>query len=66
MKKVNLLFSHAFKLYNLFMGGIDLHDLHCSNLMPFIRAKRWTWPMFLRFIQSSMTNGVILRNLVST
>ena len=64
MKKVNILFPRAFKLYNLFMGVIDLHDLHCSNLMSFIRAKKWTWPMFLRFIQSSMTNATVIHNLV--
>ena len=46
------------------MGVIDLHDLHCSNLMSFIRAKKWTWPMFLRFIQSSMTNATVIHNSV--
>lgn len=46
------------------MGGVDLHDLHCSNLMPSIRAKKWTWPIFMRFIQSSMANATVLRNYV--
>lgn len=65
MKKVDILFPHAFKMYNLFMGGIDLHDSHCSNLMSFIRAKKWTWAVFLRLIQSSMTNATVLYNLVN-
>ena len=39
-KKIAILFPHAFKIYNMFMGGVDLHDLHCSNLMSCIRAKK--------------------------
>ena len=46
------------------MGGVDLHDLHCSNLKSCIRAKKWTWPIFMRFIQSSMANATVLRNYV--
>ena len=61
--KNDLPFPRAFTLYNKYMGGVDLHDGHCSNLMPCIRAKRWTWPMFLRLIQSSITNALVICNL---
>uniref|UniRef100_A0ABD2WIJ9 PiggyBac transposable element-derived protein domain-containing protein n=1 Tax=Trichogramma kaykai TaxID=54128 RepID=A0ABD2WIJ9_9HYME len=56
-------FPSAINVYNDFMGGVDMHDEHCSNLMPFIRAKKWTWPMFLRLIQSSLTNALVIYNL---
>ncbi|KAL7286643.1 hypothetical protein TKK_0019139 [Trichogramma kaykai] len=56
-------FPSAINVYNDFMGGVDMHDEHCSNLMPFIRAKKWTWPMFLRLIQSSLTNALFIYNL---
>ncbi|XP_066592950.1 piggyBac transposable element-derived protein 3-like [Prorops nasuta] len=59
----NILFPRAITLYNEFMGGVDMHDGHCSNLMPSIRAKKWTWPMFLRLIQSSLTNALVIYNL---
>ena len=59
--KNNLSFPIA--LYNKYMGGVDLHDRHCSNLMPCIRAKRWTWSMSLRLIQSSITNALVIFNL---
>ena len=63
-KRIAILFPHAFKIFNIFMGGVDLHDLHCSNLMSCIRAKKWTWPIFMRFIQSSMANATVLQNYV--
>lgn len=61
--KNDLPFPRAFTLYNKYMGGVDLHDGHCSNLMPCIRAKRWTWPIFLRLIQASITNALVIYNL---
>jgi len=61
--KNDLPFPRAFTLYNRYMGGVDLHDGHCSNMMPCIRAKRWTWSIFLRLIQSSITNALVIHNL---
>lgn len=61
--KTEIPFPMAIKLYNKYMGGVDLHDGHCSNLMPCLRAKKWTWAMFLRLIQSSLTNALVLYNL---
>ena len=63
--KTDLPFPKAFTLYNKYMGGVDLHDAHCSNLMPRIRAKKWTWPVLLRLIQSSLANATVLRNAAS-
>ncbi|XP_033213707.1 piggyBac transposable element-derived protein 3-like [Belonocnema kinseyi] len=53
-------FPNALKVYNNFMGGVDLHDHHCNNLMPIIRAKKWTWTIFIRLIQASITNATVL------
>ena len=61
--KINIVFPRAFAVYNKFMGGVDLHDQHCSDLRPFIRGKKWTWAI-CRFIQSSLTNALVLYNLV--
>ena len=61
--KNDIPFPRAFSQYNRYMGGVDLHDGHCSNLMPCIKAKRWTWSIFLRLIQSSMTNALVIHNM---
>lgn len=63
--KTEIPFPRAIQLYNKYMGGVDLHDGHCSNLMPCLRAKKWTWAIFLRLIQSSITNALVLHNLSS-
>ncbi|OXU17580.1 hypothetical protein TSAR_003955 [Trichomalopsis sarcophagae] len=59
--KNNIPFPMAFSLYNRNMGGVDLHDAHCSNLLPIIRAKKWTWAVLCRFIQSSITNATVFK-----
>lgn len=61
--KNNIPFPRVFSQYNRYMGGVDLHDGHCSNLMPCIKAKRWTWSIFLRLIQSSITNALVIYNM---
>ena len=63
-KEIAILFPHAFKIYYIFMDGVDLHDLHCSNLMSCIRAKKWTLSISMRFMPSSMANATVLRNYV--
>lgn len=63
--KQDIPFPRAFKFYNQFMGGVDLHDGHCSNLMPPIRSKKWTWAILIRLIQSTITNATVLINSVS-
>lgn len=60
--KVELLFPRVFQIYNKYMGGVDLHDAHCNNLLPSIRSKKWTWVIFVRLIQSAITNAVVLYN----
>ncbi|XP_058791774.1 piggyBac transposable element-derived protein 3-like [Phymastichus coffea] len=64
-KKETLEFPRAFTFYNQYMGGVDLHDSHCSNLRSPIRSKKWTWVIFMRLIQSSITNATVLENLVT-
>jgi len=63
--KRELPFPNAFAIYNKYMGGVDQHDNHCSNLMPSIRFKKWIWVILLRLIQASITNATVLKNLVS-
>lgn len=54
----------AFLLYNKNMGGVDVHDQYCSKVFPTMRSKKWTFSIFVRLIQSSLTNAVILKNSV--
>lgn len=60
--KIEIPFPQAFHLYNKFMGGVDLHDGHCNNVLPSIRSKKWTWIVFIRFIQASITNSLVIFN----
>jgi len=60
--KTEIPFLQAFHLYNKFMGGVDLHDGHCNNVLPSIRSKKWTWVVFIRFIQASITNSLVIFN----
>lgn len=60
--KIEIPFPQAFHLYNKFMGGVDLHDGHCSNVLPSIRSKKWTWVVFIRLIQASITNSLVIFN----
>ena len=34
-KKLLYYFHMPSKIYNMFMGGVDLYDLHCNNLIRF-------------------------------
>ncbi|XP_043481636.1 piggyBac transposable element-derived protein 3-like [Leptopilina heterotoma] len=60
--KVEIPFPKVFHVYNKFMGGVDLHDGHCNNVLPSIRSKRWTWVVFVKLIQSAITNATVLFN----
>ena len=51
-----------FHLYNKFMGGVDLYDGHCNNVLPSIRSKKWTWVVFMRLIQASIVNALVIYN----
>ncbi|XP_043468342.1 piggyBac transposable element-derived protein 3-like [Leptopilina heterotoma] len=62
-ERKELKFPRAFMIYNQFMGGVDLHDQRCNAIEPTIRSKKWTWTIFVRMIQSAMTNATILYNL---
>jgi len=52
-------FPNAFKVYNTFMGGVDLHDQHCNKL-SIIQSKKWTWIIFMKLVQASITNATVL------
>lgn len=54
----------AFFLYNKNMGGVDVHDQYCSKVFPSMRSKKWTFAVFIRMIQSSLSNAAILANAV--
>jgi len=38
--KIEIPIPQAFHLYNQYMGGVDVHDGHCNNLLPSIRLKK--------------------------
>ena len=63
-EKVEIPFSNAFQLYNKYMGGIDVHDGCCNYALPSIKSKKWTWVVFLRLIQASIANAVVISNSV--
>lgn len=60
--KIEIPVPQAFHLYNQYMGGVDVHDGHCNNLLPSIRSKKWTWVVFIRLIQAAITNSVVIFN----
>lgn len=60
--KIEISFPQAFHLYNRFMGGVDVHDGHCNNVLPSIRSKKWTWVVFMRLIQAAIVNSVVIFN----
>lgn len=63
--KASMSFPNAFKVYNSYMGGVDLHDQHCNKLMPIVRSKKWTWVVFMRLLQASIANATVLYNIAS-
>ncbi|XP_058789591.1 piggyBac transposable element-derived protein 3-like [Phymastichus coffea] len=60
--RVDVHFPCAFHTYNKFMGGVDLHDNHCNNVLLCIRSKKWTWVVLIRLIQSPIVNELVLYN----
>ena len=63
--RVPIQFPRAFKTYNKFMGEVDLHDQYCSDMRTNIGSKKWSWVALCRLIQSSLTNALILYNMVN-
>lgn len=61
--KTEIGFPFAFSLYNKFMGGVDLHDFRCKKASPSISSKKWTFKIFLRIIEASVTNALTLWNI---
>ena len=55
--KVELPFPQAFAVYNKTMGGVDLHDQHVNHLRIRIKSRKWTWNVFLRLIEASISNA---------
>jgi len=60
--EAKLIFPQAFHLYNRYMGGVDLHDGYCNNVIPSIRSKKWIWVVFMRLIQAAIVNSVVIFN----
>jgi len=61
-KRVKIDMPAAFNIYNKFMGGVDIHDQYCNKVLPSMRSKKWTSSIFMRLIQSSLTNSLIIFN----
>lgn len=60
--RTEILFPYAFHVYNKFMGGVDLHDSHCSNVLSCMRSKKWTWVVLMRLIQAAIVNALVIYN----
>ena len=56
-------YPQAFDIYNKCMFGVDLHDQHVSDGNMRNTRKKWTWAVFLRIIEASISNASILWNL---
>lgn len=65
LKKIEIEVPAVFKLYNDFMGHVDLQDQHCSDLQIHIGGKQWTWAVVKRLIQMALSNALILNNIVN-
>lgn len=61
---MNIQMPAAFSVHNKNMGGVDVHDQYCSKAFPAMRSKKWTYSIFIRLIKSSLTNVVILSNVI--
>lgn len=59
-KKVEMDFPQVFAVYNRTMGGVDLHDQHCSDVNVKVKSDKWTWALFRRIIEASISNAFIL------
>ncbi|XP_033218258.1 piggyBac transposable element-derived protein 3-like, partial [Belonocnema kinseyi] len=59
-ERVELGFPRAFSLYNNYMGWVDLHDFRCKKASPSITSKKWTFKIFSRIIESSITNNTVI------
>ena len=44
------------------MGGFDVHDGHCNNVLPSICSKKCAWVVFVRLIQAVIMNSVVIFN----
>jgi hypothetical protein len=64
-KKVNKDVAQVIHQYNLYMGGVDLHDNAVSNYRIAIRGKKWWWPLFVTRVDSAMVNAWKLHCIVS-
>ena len=42
------------------MGGFDLHDHHCNDLRINSNSKKWTWEVFRRIIEASLSNAFLI------
>lgn len=62
-KRVDIYFPQGFKAYNKSMGGVDLHDQHCNDLRINVSSKKWTWAVFRRIIEASLSNAFVLWSL---
>jgi len=63
--KISIEFPLSFVKYNEKMGGVDLHNQHCNNVIPCIRSKKWTWCFFVRIIQATIGNSSVLHNNIN-
>lgn len=46
-----------FQAYNQHMGGVDLFDQSFNNYKVRIRSKKWWWPLFVYFLNTSAINA---------
>ena len=59
-RKVDIQQPYLIKVYNNYMGGVDLFDSNIAHLRPRIRGKKWWWSPFVFALQSCFHNAWLL------
>lgn len=63
-KRVDIDQPHCYKLYNMFMGGVDRLHQNVSKYRIGIRLKRWYWQMMMFPINLCINNAFQLYRLL--
>lgn len=65
-KEVNIQQPNVIKVYNKYMGGVDLHDNGVANYRIGVSGKKWWWPLFINTIDSVIVNAWKIYNSVNS
>lgn len=64
-KDMNINQPNIIRVYNKYMGGVDLHDNGVANYRITVRGKKWWWPLFTNAVDSMVVNSWKIYNTVN-